>query len=64
MISYVRTRVRATREKLVDPVWFDNQGWEYIYIFNYYLSERCLHLAVLIVAGSCHPILNLLSRDF
>jgi hypothetical protein len=19
----------STREKLVDPVWFDNQGWEY-----------------------------------
>ena len=27
----VRTRVRA-REKLVDPVWFDNQGWEYMLI--------------------------------
>ena len=24
----------STREKLVDPVWFDNQGWEYIpYIY-------------------------------
>ena len=22
------TSTRATREKLVDPVWFDNQGWE------------------------------------
>jgi hypothetical protein len=22
------TRVYATREKLVDPVWFNNQGWE------------------------------------
>jgi hypothetical protein len=25
--KYASTRVR-TREKLVDPVWFDNQGWE------------------------------------
>jgi hypothetical protein len=25
--EYASTRVRA-REKLVDPVWFDNQGWE------------------------------------
>jgi hypothetical protein len=25
--QYASTRVRA-REKLVDPVWFDNQGWE------------------------------------
>ena len=28
--EYASTRVR-TREKLVDPVWFDNQGWEYIH---------------------------------
>ena len=35
--EYASTRVReyastyaSTREKLVDPVWFDNQGWEYI----------------------------------
>ena len=27
--EYASTRVRA-REKLVDPVWFDNQGWEYL----------------------------------
>ena len=29
--KYASTRVReyaSTREKLVDPVWFDNQGWE------------------------------------
>ena len=29
--EYASTRVReyaSTREKLVDPVWFDNQGWE------------------------------------
>ena len=32
--EYASTRVReyaSTREKLVDPVWFDNQGWEHVH---------------------------------
>ena len=35
--KYASTRVRATREKLVDPVWFNNQGWEYFIDDTYFI---------------------------
>jgi len=45
--EYASTRVReyaSTREKLVDPVWFDNQGWEWKKLLDSKLLLRDLTL--------------------